>query len=98
MPRAELVYFPGCPHIERARKALLSSGILGFNEISQSNLPLNHPYQGFSSPSIVVDGELLIGTASSSSACSLIDWGLTELELHKRFALRKGCEAELVQK
>lgn len=79
MPKIELLYFRGCPNVERAREALRSAGYMEFSEVDQGKLPSSHPYLCFSSPTILRDGKLMAGAKSGAAACSVVNWENAEL-------------------
>ena len=83
MPKFEIVYFTGCPIVPLARKALRDAGISMFTETNQDKLPDTSELKGLSSPSILVDGSLIVGSRSSSQSCSVVDWGSVTAELKK---------------
>jgi len=87
MPKVELIYFAGCPGVPRARALLEGSGLNHFAEISQEGLEEGHPYRRFSSPTILVDGQIIAGSSNGAEACSFIDWENAELKKH--FKLRQ---------
>jgi hypothetical protein len=72
MPKVELIYFLGCPNVDRARSAIRTVGV-PFTEVDQDQLPPGHLYRRYSSPSILVDGEIVAG-AKTGAACSIIEW------------------------
>ena len=74
MPRVELVFFDGCPNVDLARNSIRSAGVSDFLEINQNKLAEAHPYRRFSSPSILVDGKILVGSENGGSSCSVLDW------------------------
>lgn len=74
MLKVELLYFVGCPHIERARTAIFAAGVSDFVEIDQGTLPEVHCYRDYSSPTILVNGKAVAGSKSKAAACSLINW------------------------
>ncbi len=74
MPRVELLYFVGCPNIDRARNAIRNAGISNFIEIDQGTLPEMHPYRGYSSPTIFVNGKMIAGLKNNKAACSIVNW------------------------
>ncbi len=74
MPKIELVYFEGCPNVERAREAIRSSGVVDFSEVNQNHLAANDPYLRFSSPTILTNGQILFGSVNYAAACSMINW------------------------
>ncbi len=74
MPNVELVFFSNCPSVPRARQAILDSGNLVFQETNIDALDASDPRRRLSSPSILVNGKLAIGSESGAAACSYIDW------------------------
>lgn len=76
MPKIELVYFGSCPHIETARSAIRAAGISDFHEINLDESGERCNYQRYSSPSIIIDGRLVVGSESDAIACSMIDWSM----------------------
>jgi hypothetical protein len=74
MPKVELVFFAGCPNIERAKSAIRAAGLDQFLEVDQAEIESDHPYRKLSSPTILIDGEIVVGSNSSSPACSIINW------------------------
>lgn len=72
MDNIKLIYFEGCPEAKNAKSALLSSGISDFEIIEQGTLNEDHPLKRYSSPSILKNGELILGSklAPGASACS----------------------------
>ncbi len=73
MSKVELVYFDGCPNVEKARSAIQQSG-LPFSEVRQNALCEDSAYRAYSSPTILVDGEVAVGSRNCASACSIIRW------------------------
>ena len=74
MPRVALLYFGGCPNIDQARAAIRAAGTTNFVEIDQDELSEAHPYKSYSSPTVLVDGEIIAGSRNGGAACSIIDW------------------------
>jgi hypothetical protein len=67
----KLVYFEGCPNADRVKKSLMATG-LNFDEVRQNELPENHLFQGFTSPTILKDGEVIFGEVTNlAGGCSL---------------------------
>ena len=69
MPRVELLFFPGCPHIAAARQQLRAA-------FARSGLPEDwterDDTQGYGSPTILVDGVDVMGaTPGDGAACRL---------------------------
>lgn len=72
MAALRLIFFQGCPNAVRARNLLRELG-LAYEEISQDDLPINHPLRGYSSPTILDGEEIIFGakTGEGSGGCSL---------------------------
>lgn len=68
----KLIYFKGCPEAQTAIKALSKAGIHEVEEILQDNLPVDSKYRKYTSPSILLNEELIYGleTRNSKPACS----------------------------
>jgi hypothetical protein len=74
MPRVELIYFSGCPNVDRARAAIRAGGVEAFHEVNQDDLAANHPYRQYASPTILLDGKMIAGCLNDGAACSIIAW------------------------
>jgi len=74
MAKVEVVYFTGCPLLERARRALRDAGVSSFQEVNQDKLPAGHDYLRLSSPSILLDGRLVAGNRTDKGCCGILDW------------------------
>ena len=73
MKRISLVYFSGCPNYEPVRQILKEIN-LPFKEINQDNLHEGCFGKNFSSPTILVDDDIVIfggKTNSSGNTCSI---------------------------
>lgn len=70
--KLKLIYFEGCPNVEKARKALMSSG-LDFEEINQDHLPPQHPLKNYSSPTILRHKEIIFGAVSGPEGGCLLE-------------------------
>jgi len=70
---AELLYFRGCPSVPNARKALETAGV-PFNEVIQDELSPDDPRRKYCSPSLLVDGEVIIGAPVEEASCTLDRW------------------------
>ena len=71
--RISLIYFSDCPNYQPVRQMLIEIG-LPFKEINQDNLHVGCRGKRFSSPTILVDDELIVygsTTNSSEGACSM---------------------------
>ena len=67
MPRVELIYFVGCPHIEAARKQLRAA-------LEEAALPAewieSDDARGYGSPSILINGVDVLGAEpGAGSSC-----------------------------
>lgn len=80
MSRIELVYFEGCPNVERAR-TVIRSIMIEFSEVKQDHLAQGDPYRRYSSPTILVDGKIIVGSENEAAACSFIDWGAVSAKI-----------------
>jgi hypothetical protein len=81
MPRVELVYFGGCPNVDRARSALVAAGFANFIEINQDALVEGDPYRTYSSPTVLVNGEIVAGSRNGAASCSIVDWSVVFLRM-----------------
>lgn len=63
----KLIYFKGCPEAVTAKNALDSAGIKGVEEILQDELPEDNKYRKYTSPSILINDELIYGMISTNS-------------------------------
>jgi hypothetical protein len=93
-PQIELVYFTGCPHVERARaalrEALASSGLpQKWDEWNQYDPASPHRIQGYASPTILVRGQDVTGYASPATASACRSDGVASAEII-RAALTRG--------
>ncbi len=71
MPKLKLIYFEGCPNAKNAKLALEQAGC-DFEEIDQGSLPERHPMKCYSSPTILLEDEIIFGTKTGSAGgCSL---------------------------
>jgi hypothetical protein len=81
MPKVELIFFSSCPNVNRAREVLRAAHFDKFTEVNQDDLEENNPYLQYSSPTVLIDGQIIAGSKSSSAACSFIDWTSVSLNL-----------------
>ncbi|MBK9294500.1 MAG: hypothetical protein IPM57_08655 [Oligoflexia bacterium] len=71
MKKLKLIYFKGCPNVEKIRRTLKDGGF-DFEEINQNELSSHHPLKNYSSPTILRNEEIIFGSISSSDGgCSL---------------------------
>lgn len=79
MKKAELIFFKGCPNAQTAKTALGKCGI-AYVEVIQDDLAQGHPYRKFSSPTILMNGKVVIGTEQTGDAgCSIGNVTLEEM-------------------
>lgn len=66
----KFIYFRGCPNAEKLKKDLENLGF-PYQEIEQTQLPKGHPDKDYSSPALLFNGELIVGTKACGGGCSL---------------------------
>lgn len=73
MRRIELLYFPGCPHVEAARtqlrRAFEATGLEASwteHDVTSPNAPA--AFQGYGSPTILIDGVDVTGAPKGEGA------------------------------
>lgn len=76
-----LIYFEGCPHAENS-KALLKKLEVDFEAVDQNKLDANDRLLGYSSPSILIKGDLIYGSKihGSKGGCSIEPLSIEKLE------------------
>ena len=67
LPKPILIYFEGCPNVEKIRALLRSSGV-AFVEGIQDSLPEDHSYLTYSSPSLIYLNQFIFGVKSNDLA------------------------------
>ena len=80
--RISLIYFSDCPNYQPVRQMLIEIG-LPFKEINQDNLDVGCRGKRFSSPTILLDDEIIVfggKTDSPDGACSINMTNKRELE------------------
>ncbi len=72
MPKVKLVYFKGCPNVEKVSAFLAEAGV-DCTLVCQDDLPPEHPLKECSSPTIIKDGKIVFGAhgEGSGGACSV---------------------------
>lgn len=66
-----LITFRSCPNADKARLALKNIGV-SFSNVISDDLPANHLWRGYSSPTILQGEKLVFGSdQSGNGACSL---------------------------
>ena len=79
MTSIQLITFDGCPNADKFRSTLSRISI-NFEDVVQDNLEENHPLKGYSSPTILIDNKVLVGSQSNGGGCSVINVSIEELE------------------
>ena len=75
--KVQLLFFPGCPHVDAARQALASAlaqaGLpTGFQELDTTSAECPQELRGWGSPTILIDGRDVAGQVPAhGSACRL---------------------------
>ena len=72
----QLLYFPGCPHVEATRRALAKAlgrfpGVLVVSEIDVTDPSTSPNLRSWGSPTILVNGADVEGGTPSASSCRL---------------------------
>jgi len=71
MTEVKFIYFEGCPNADKTRKALKAVNV-DFDEVEQTSQPEGSPYKNYSSPTILKDNEIVIGSKTGDGGgCSL---------------------------
>lgn len=66
-----LITFEGCPNASRIVSLLEDLGVT-FDRIDQTRLPPGHPFQLYSSPTLLSEGTILFGSrVDGEGGCSL---------------------------
>lgn len=69
--KIQIIYFAGCPIFEDVKNALIEADIDDFELIKQDDLPSGNRFRKFSSPSILINNELVFGSRTDHSSCSM---------------------------
>lgn len=87
-PQIEVLYFTGCPNATVVIKALEACG-LPFEITIQDNLSMDNAKRGMTSPSVLVNGQQVIGstTALNSAGCTLFNLTADFIEKTVRSAI-----------
>jgi hypothetical protein len=87
MPEVKLIYFGDCPNIQKARATIRAAGATNFIEVNQDDLGEGDPRKRYSSPTILLNDEIIVGSANDGACCSIISWdkvsALLRSGLHK---------------
>lgn len=81
MHRIELIYFESCPNIDAARSAIRSAGVDDFSEVNLNQTGNDESYRNFSSPTILLNGRVIVGAVCNEPACSIVDWSMVKNKL-----------------
>jgi|MGYP003992209069 hypothetical protein len=81
MDQIKLIYFSGCPNYELVKYLLTNTGY-DFEAVNQNDLSESHPFKHYTSPTILKNGNLVIGdkTDSPLGGCSTQIPNLEELK------------------
>ena len=73
MKTIQLIYFQGCPNAMPMKEKLTQAGAGQIDEFIQGELPVGHPYIGYSSPTVLLGEQVLFGakTDADQGGCSL---------------------------
>lgn len=72
--KLQLLYFPGCPHVDTARAALREALAAEKLELAVEEVDVEAPeapasVRGWGSPTILVDGEDVMGQVPANATC-----------------------------
>lgn len=67
--KVELLHVPGCPHVEQARQLLRSCLV----DLGLTNIPVDDREGYYPSPSIIVNGNDVIGAPPNAAASCRLD-------------------------
>ncbi len=79
MENLTLIYFEGCPNYSVAKELLKSSNLM-FDEIDQGRLEENDPLAAFSSPTLLLKGNIVFGGKVGGAGCTVRIPSSNELE------------------
>jgi len=99
MAELKLIYFEGCPNVEKVRRNLAATGY-PFDVVRQDDLPSDHPMKSYSSPTILKGSEIIFGSATGlqGGGCSLDIPSTSELQTQlggKNEARKAGVIAQI---
>src|SRR5262245_55365493 len=78
MKKVELIYFRGCPAVPNARRALKEARV-EFVEVIQEDLPQGDSRRKVGSPSLLIDGKVVVGAWVEEASCILDRWESSEM-------------------
>lgn len=79
-PELKLLYFSGCPNYEALKGELHRRGLTAFREIDIDTLPKNDSLKNYSSPTLILGDEVLLGTSISDESTSCSFFSAEELK------------------
>lgn len=87
----ELVYFDGCPNVERAREHLRAVlGSASWTEWNLSSAETPESFRRYGSPTVLVDGRDVTGGADGNAAMACRADGAPSLEIIQEALSRHG--------
>ena len=86
--KIQLIIFNGCPNADCFRKTLVNIGF-PFEVIVQDDLDENHPLKEYSSPTILIQNEILVGSRVVGGGCSGVKLSVDQLSQKVIDALKK---------
>ena len=84
MTPLKLIYFCGCPHVEKVKNLLKAAGA-AYLEIRREALPEKHRLTGYTSPTVLAEERIIIGAKTKNAAGCSIDIPSID-ELKRRLA------------
>lgn len=72
MKKITLITFQGCPNADRLRTLLNEAGVT-YEDIEQDLLDSSHPLRGYTSPTLLAEGEVVFGSrlGAGTSGCTV---------------------------
>jgi len=79
MVKYKLVYFKDCPNYPPFTELLNQLGVQ-FESVCQDDLEAGNPLKGYSSPTLIKDDDIVIGSKANGGGCSISLPSLEELK------------------
>ncbi|MFG1485606.1 glutathione S-transferase N-terminal domain-containing protein [Halobacteriovorax sp. RZ-1] len=70
MRSIKFIYFDGCPNAQKIMN-ILSELNIDFEKIEQTSLTDGNQFKNYSSPTVIVDEEIIFGSQADGGGCSL---------------------------
>lgn len=70
MNKIMFVYFEGCPNASKVLEILEKLDI-GFETFEQNSLPQGNKLKDYSSPTILLEDQIILGTEANGGGCTL---------------------------